>query len=101
MEGMMRQMVMAGPRKSKIIEVPMLFHVPILTMEEIKADPEIKLVVNLTGPAAHYPVIKELLEAGKNVYTEKTLCVDFEQGKELVALAKEKGLYLEIGRAHV
>ncbi len=77
-------------------EKSMLFHVPILTMEEVKANPEIKLVVNLTGPAAHYPVIKELLEAGKNVYTEKTLCVDFEQGKELVALAKEKGLYLGV-----
>ena len=77
-------------------EKSQLFNVPILTMEEIKADPEIRLVVNLTGPAAHYPVIKELLEAGKNVYTEKTLCVDFEQGRELVALAKEKGLYLGV-----
>lgn len=73
-----------------------LFNVPILTMEEIKADPKIKLVVNLTGPAAHYPVIKELLGAGKNVFTEKMLCVDFEQGKELAALAKEKGLYLGV-----
>ena len=73
-----------------------LFHVPVMTMEEIEADPEIRLVVNLTGPQAHYPVIKELLEAGKNVYTEKTLCVDFEQGRELAALAKEKGLYLGV-----
>ena len=54
-----------------------LFNVPILTMEEIKADPEINLVVNLTGPAAHYPVIKELLEAGKNVFTEKNALCGF------------------------
>ncbi|MBQ6232236.1 MAG: Gfo/Idh/MocA family oxidoreductase [Clostridia bacterium] len=73
-----------------------LFNVPVMTMDEIKADPEIRLVVNLTGPAAHYPVIRELLEAGKNVFTEKMLCADFEQGKELVALAKEKGLYLGV-----
>ena len=72
------------------------FGVPVLTMEQIKSDPEIRLVVNLTGPAAHASVIRELLEAGKHVFTEKMLCVDFEQGKELTALAKEKGLYLGV-----
>lgn len=70
------------------------FGIPVKTMEEIRADPEIRLCVNLTGPAAHYPVIKQLLEAGKHVYTEKMLCTDLEQGRELVALAQEKGLYL-------
>ena len=77
-------------------EKSLFFDVPILSFEEIKADPSIELCVNLTGPAAHYSVIKDLLEAGKNVYTEKMLCTDFEQGKELVALAKEKGLYLGV-----
>lgn len=72
------------------------FGVPVLTMDKIKADPEIELVVNLTGPAAHYSVIKELLLAGKHVFTEKMLCTDFKQGKELVALAKEKGLRLGV-----
>lgn len=72
------------------------FGVPIMTMEQIKADPEIRLCVNLTGPAAHYAVIRELLEAGKNVFTEKMLCTDFEQGKALVALARKKGLYLGV-----
>ena len=73
-----------------------LFHVPVLTMEQIKNDPSIELVVNLTGPAAHYAVIRELLEAGKNVFTEKMLCLDFEDGKALVALAKEKGVRLGV-----
>lgn len=72
------------------------FGVPVLTMEQIKSDPEIRLVVNQTGPAAHASVIRELLEAGKHVFTEKMLCVDFETGKELTALAKEKGLYLGV-----
>ena len=73
-----------------------LFGVPVMTMEEIKADPEIRLVVNLTGPGAHYPVIKELLEAGKHVFTEKMLCTDFEKARELTALAKGKNLYLGV-----
>lgn len=66
----------------------------VLTLDEICAHPEIELVVNLTGPAAHYSVIKQCLLAGKHVYTEKLLCLDVEQGKELCKLADEKGLYL-------
>lgn len=65
-----------------------------LTMEEILADPSIELVVNLTTPAAHYPVIKQLLEGGKHVYTEKVLTVELAHAAELVKIAAEKNLYL-------
>jgi len=68
----------------------------VLTLDEVCSDPEIELVVNLTGPAAHYDVIKKLLLAGKHVFTEKLLCFDFEQGKELVSIANEKKLYLGV-----
>lgn len=70
------------------------YGIKVLTMEEILADPEIELVVNLTNPAAHYSVIKTLLEHGKHVYTEKVLTPYFEQARELMALAKEKNLLL-------
>ena len=70
------------------------YHLPVMTMEEIMADESIELVVNLTPPAAHYGVIRALLEHGKHVYTEKVLCVQPEQARELAALAKEKGLLL-------
>ena len=63
-------------------------------MEEILADPLIELVVNLTTPNAHYPVIKQLLEGGKHVYTEKVLTVELEQAAELLKIADEKNLYL-------
>lgn len=65
-----------------------------LTLEEILADESIEIVVNLTTPTAHYPVIKQLLEAGKNVYTEKVLSVELEHAAELVNIANEKSLYL-------
>lgn len=68
----------------------------VMTFDEILADSEIELVVNLTGPAAHYDVIKRALEGGKHVFTEKLLCFDFEQGKELVKIANQKGLYLGV-----
>jgi predicted dehydrogenase len=65
-----------------------------LSMEEILADESIELVVNLTTPVAHYPVIKQLLEAGKHVYTEKALTVELEHAAELLKIADQKGLYL-------
>lgn len=65
-----------------------------LTMAELAADDSIELVVNLTTPGAHYPVIKQLLEMGKHVYTEKVLSVELEHAAELVALANAKGLAL-------
>jgi predicted dehydrogenase len=65
-----------------------------LSMEEILADDSIELVVNLTTPGAHYPVIKQLLEAGKHVYTEKALTVELEHAAELLKIAARKELYL-------
>ncbi len=68
--------------------------IEVLSMEQILADDAIEIVVNLTAPVAHYPVIKQLLEGGKHVYTEKVLAVELEHGAELVKLADQKGLYL-------
>jgi len=68
----------------------------VMTTEEICADPEIQMVINLTIPAAHYPVIKQCLEAGKHVFSEKMIAVELWQGKELVELANKKGLYLGV-----
>ena len=64
------------------------------TMEELFADPEIDVVLNLTRPAEHYAVTRGALLAGKHVYSEKPLTVTYELGCELVALAEEKGLML-------
>lgn len=68
----------------------------IMTLDEIGASDEIELVVNLTAPVAHYSVIKQMLEAGKHVYTEKMFTTDLKQSEELVELAGNKGLYLGV-----
>lgn len=62
--------------------------------EEIIGDDSIEIVVNLTNPGAHYGVIKQLLENGKHVYTEKVITPEFEKAKELVRLAGEKNRFL-------
>lgn len=64
------------------------------TMEELFADPEIDIVLNLTRPYQHYAVSKAALLAGKHVYSEKPLGADLAEGEELVAIAKEKGLII-------
>lgn len=63
-----------------------------LTVEQLLADPEIQIVVNLTIPKAHYDVCLAAVEAGKNVHVEKPLCITREQGKHLLQRAKEKGV---------
>jgi len=72
------------------------FGIRAMTLDEICADPEIELVVNLTPPASHYPVIKQCLEAGKHVFTEKMIAVELWQGRELLELAEKKGLRLGV-----
>ena len=42
------------------------------TYEEILADPSIEMVVILTPAPTHEGLIRQALEAGKHVYTEKT-----------------------------
>ncbi|SVD88782.1 uncharacterized protein METZ01_LOCUS441636, partial [marine metagenome] len=64
------------------------------TVEELLADPEIRIVINLTIPAAHAEVGLAALEAGKCVYNEKPLAVTRKDGKRMVNLAREKNLRL-------
>ncbi len=64
------------------------------TVDDLLADPDIELVLNLTIPKAHGPLGIATLEAGKSLYTEKPLAVTREEGKRMVGLAKEKGVLL-------
>lgn len=70
------------------------FGIKAFTVDALLADPEIEMVVNLTPVGAHEELIRRALLAGKHVYTEKTLTLDPEKAKALMALADEKGLYL-------
>ena len=69
------------------------FGIEARTNEEIFSDPTIEMVVILVPAPTHAELIEKALLAGKHVYTEKTMTVELEDAKQLVALAKEKGLY--------
>jgi predicted dehydrogenase len=62
------------------------------SVEQLLADPEIQIVINLTIPAAHAEVCIKALEAGKHVYVEKPLAVTREEGQRILELASSKGL---------
>lgn len=62
------------------------------SVEELLADPEIDIVVNLTIPKAHGPVGLSVLEAGKSVYNEKPLTALREEAQQLLTTARIKGL---------
>ena len=64
------------------------------TVDELMADPEIDIILNLTPPSVHYDIMKRALLSGKHVYTEKTFTMNTQEAAELVALAKEKGLMI-------
>lgn len=69
------------------------FDVPkVCTVDEMMADPEIQIVVNLTIPKAHFDVSMRAIEAGKHVYVEKPLTITREEGRQLLSLAREKEL---------
>ena len=66
----------------------------IMTIDELINSPDIHIILNITQPQNHFSICKQALEAGKHVYVEKPLALNFEQGKELVQLAEKKGLML-------
>jgi predicted dehydrogenase len=62
------------------------------TVDELLADDEIEIVVNLTLPRVHVEVALQALAAGKHVWSEKPFALDRASGKQLLEAAHEKGL---------
>jgi predicted dehydrogenase len=63
-----------------------------MSVEDMLGDPEIALVVNLTIPRAHVEVGLRCLAAGKHVYSEKPLGINFAEGRKLLDAANKAGL---------
>ncbi len=79
--------------RSRAEEQAAAFGVPrACSVDQLLADPQIEIVVNLTIPQAHGPVAIAALEAGKSVYNEKPLALDRATARRLLDLARERGL---------
>ncbi|ASA21353.1 Gfo/Idh/MocA family protein [Paenibacillus donghaensis] len=71
------------------------YQIPLVyTTQQLLDDPQIELVINLTIPSAHAEVSLKAIAAGKHVYVEKPLAVTREEGLEMLAAARAKGVLL-------
>lgn len=68
--------------------------VPGGSVDELLADPEVDVVLNLTIPMAHAEVATRSLEAGKHVYGEKPLAVTVAEARSVLDLAQQRGLWV-------
>lgn len=63
-------------------------------MDAFLADDTINCVYVASPNMLHYAQTKKALLAGKHVLCEKPFCIKLEHARELVSIAKEKGLFL-------
>ena len=71
-----------------------IYNIKALSVHDLLKDREVEIILNLTIPKAHYQVARKSLISGKHVYSEKPLAINFNDGKELLKIAKRKKLYI-------
>lgn len=64
------------------------------SLDDLLDDGRVRIVLNLTNPRSHYEVSRRCLEAGRHVYSEKPLAMNYEDAESLVSLAETRGLMI-------
>jgi len=65
--------------------------------EDVLSDQSITAVAIATPASVHFTMTRAALHAGKDVFVEKPLALEVDQGRELVDLAKRTGRILMVG----
>jgi predicted dehydrogenase len=68
------------------------FGVKAMTGEEMLADPDIEIIINITTPKSHAEVNLAAIAAGKNVHCEKPFAVTKADGLKVIEAAKAAGV---------
>ena len=68
------------------------YNVKVQTNDELMANQEIDLILNLTPPSSHKDIIVKSLLSGKHCFSEKPLAMNFEEALAIEKLSKEKDL---------
>jgi len=63
-----------------------------VSVDSLLADPEVRIVLNLTVPTAHAEVSRAIISAGKHVYSEKPMATSFADALALVEAAAARGV---------
>jgi predicted dehydrogenase len=64
------------------------------SVDALLADKSVELTIDLTPATTHAEVVGRCLDAGKHVFTEKPLALEYGRARELVERATAKGLRL-------
>lgn len=64
--------------------------------DDVLRDPTVEAVAVATPAATHYDIVRKALEAGKHVWVEKPLTLDYGEACRLAELAAEKRLTLMV-----
>lgn len=75
-------------QKARVMGVPYAYG----SVDELLAHPGLQVVHNCTPNHLHAAINRQILRAGKNVFSEKPLCMTSDEARELVALAEEAGV---------
>lgn len=67
------------------------------SVEKLLADPEIQVVHNCTPNHIHFEINKQIIQAGKHVFSEKPLCLTSAEADELVQLAEKHQVVTGVG----
>lgn len=62
------------------------------TPEELLKDDEVEIVINLTPPQFHVMLAKQIITAGKHLFSEKPFASSLAEAKEVIELAKARGI---------
>lgn len=85
----------AGSKREEAIRTAKRFGADQLeSLDELVNHPDVDIVYIATPPFLHYEQAMLALNAGKHVICEKPLAMNPEEGAEMLALAKEKGLLM-------
>lgn len=94
------EIIAVASRKKEIAEAyTKEFNIP-LAFDDAQAmanHPDIDLVAVLAPAPEHFRLVKMVIEAGKDVYSEWPLTTNTADSEELLALAKEKGVKHIVG----
>jgi len=64
------------------------------TIDEALDDPEVDLIVLATPNHTHCPLALKAISAGKNVVTDKVICLTVEECERMTLAAQTKGVFL-------
>lgn len=90
-----------GFQLSKVVERNSMYAIgdypyikTVRTYQDLLNDAEIELIIVCTPNIYHYQMVKEALEAGKNVVVEKPFMPTSSEADKLIKLADAKGLHI-------